>query len=735
MDKQDLQAHFQKITEALLQKRLKQAFDGLDFLLSGRFSIWQLKEKLYELQDNYKRMLRYLTEGVQDPEQEKIYNDLLRSVHHLADRTILEIKTASTWSYFYENRKSLAFYVPETTEQLLETLDDWTGKTTLTDLLEEGEEKRERLQSLEKEKEKIDSKLFYQIWLSNFWNSGEREQWTQVLNNNLYAISSQCLVISALTLNLEEIFDDKKVRLLLDACENEQEELRQRALTGLLLFLRRYDDRLYLYPEILNQLQHLAEQKRFINDVRRIILQFILSKETEKITRIMKEEIIPGMMKISPKLNNKIRLDELFGETGMDEKNPEWQNLIEESGLGNRLQEFTELQMEGADVMHSSFIHLKNFPFFQEIQNWFIPFVANSQCIEEKSFSDFVKILFESDLLCNSDKYSFYFSISQMPETYKKMMMGQFSAESSAVREMIKGELPVNSPQKIHPVARQYIQDLYRFYKLFPKHGHFEDIFEMQPEFNRIPSIARFVSDRESQTIIGEYYFQRNYFAEAAEIFGDLLREDANNETLLQKRGYCLQMLGNLNEAVADYLKAELLNAANSWTIKKLAHCYRALKQPFEALEYYRKAARLNPDNLSIQLHIGHCYLELKNYSEALKCYFKVEYLTDGKEKAWRPIAWCSFLTGKYNEAMDYYSKILESNPNAIDYLNAGHARFALGNNKEALSLYRAALNAQGDSFEKFLELFTADIPDLLHAGVKPENIPVLLDSLMYGMY
>ena len=735
MDKQDLQSYFQRIAEALQQKRLKQVFDELDFLLSDQLSNWQLKEKLYELQDNYKMMLRYLTDGVQDPEQEKIYNDLLRSVHHLVDQTILEIKTASTWSYFYENRKSLAFYVPETAEQLLETLDNWTGKTTLIDLLEEGEDKRGRLQSLEKEKEKIDAKLFYRIWLSHFWNSGEWEQWTQVLNNKLYPLSSQCLIISALTLNLEEIFDDKKARLLLDACENEQEELRQRALTGLLLFLRRYNNRLYLYPEIFNQLQHLAEQKRFINDVRRIILQFVLSKETEKITRIMKEEIIPGMMKISPKLNNKIRLDELFGETGMDEKNPEWQNLIEESGLSDRLQEFTELQMEGADVMHSSFIHLKNFPFFHEIQNWFIPFVSNSHLIEEKSFSDFVKILFESDLLCNSDKYSFYFSISQMPEAYKKMMMGQFSAESSAVREMIKEELPVNSPQKIHPVARQYIQDLYRFYKLFPKHDHFEAIFEMQPEFYRIPSISRFVSDRESRTIIGEYYFQRNYFAEAAEIFGDLLQEDANNETLLQKRGYCLQMLGNLNEAVADYLKAELLNANNSWTIKKLAHCYRALKQPLEALEYYRKAARLNPDNLSVQLHIGHCYLELKNYSEALKCYFKVEYLAGSKEKAWRPIAWCSFLTGKYNEAMDYYSKIVESNPNAIDYLNAGHVRFSLGNNKEALSLYRMALNAQGDSFEKFLELFTADIPDLLHAGVKPENIPILLDSLMYGMY
>ena len=313
--------------------------------------------------------------------------------------------------------------------------------------------------------------------------------------------------------------------------------------------------------------------------------------------------------------------------------------------------------------------------------------------------------------------------------------MEQFSANASAIKEMLQEELPDYPSDKIHPAARQYIQDLYRFYKLFFRYKDFDDVFELSPEFYRIPSIERFISDEESRTIIGEYYFQRNHFAEAIRIFDRLLQDNPNNETILQKKGYCFQMMGNLEEAVSVYLKAELLNSNHSWTIKKLAYCYRALKQPQEALEYYRKALALNPDNLSVQLHIGHCYLELKNYSEALKCYFKVEYLSNSKEKAWRPIAWCSFLTGKYEEAMDYYDKILETNPNAIDYLNAGHVRLAMGNNKEALNFYHQALRAQGDSVEKFMESFSADIPDLLQAGAKAENIPILLDCLMYGIY
>ena len=732
MNKQELKSLLKKITESLEQKRLKEVFDGVTLLLNN-LSNWQIRENLNDWQENYKRMLLYLSAGVNDPNQNKIYTDLLRSVYQLADQTIFEIKSINLWSYPYELRRSLSFYIPETTEQLIEIINDLIGKIALLELLEEGEEKKTSLQKMEEEREKIESKLFRKIWLSSHWNADEQNQWLQILNNQFYPLSSQCLIISAITLNLEELFDERKVQVLLDTCEHENEELRQRALTGLLLFLRRYDKRLYLYPNINNRLQHLAEQKNFIKDLRYIILQFILSKETEKITRIMHEEIIPGMMKISPKLNNKIRIDELFGETGFDEKNPEWQNLIEESGLSDRLQEFTELQLEGADVMLSSFIHLKNFPFFNEIHNWFMPFIAHSQILENSELSDFLKIMLKSNMLCNSDKYSFLLSVSQMSDSYKDMM-GNISADSAAIKEMLQEEMPDNPTGKIHPAARLYIQDLYRFYKLFSRRQDFEDIFETGPEFFRIPAIAQYISDRESQTIIGEYYFQRNHFNEAGEIFDQLLVENPNDETFLQKKGYCLQMLGNLEEALKYYLNAELLNLNNSWTIKKLAHCYRALKQPQEALEYYRKAATLNPDNLSIQLHIGHCFLELKNFSEALKCYFKVEYLTKNKEKAWRPIAWCSFLTGKYAEAMDYYIKIIESAPNAIDFLNAGHVKLVTGQNKEAVNLYRQALSAQGNSYEKFFEIFMADVPDLLNAGVKQDNIPILLDCLMYGI-
>jgi hypothetical protein len=76
----------------------------------------------------------------------------------------------------------------------------------------------------------------------------------------------------------------------------------------------------------------------------------------------------------------------------------------------------------------------------------------------------------------------------------------------------------------------------------------------------------------------------------------------------------------------------------------------------------------------------------------------------------------------------------LENNPNAVDYLNAGHTELALGNNKEALHLYKQSLTLPGNSLDKFTESFGVDVPDLLNVGVKAEDIPIILDSLLYDL-
>ncbi len=730
---EDIKQYIQSINSSLETGKVKEVVNMLSLLLSN-LQNWQLRERLNELEQTYKTMLNYMEEGVEDPQREKVYADLIRALYKLFDDISVQLQTQYAQGFYYDKKRVFEAQEPKPDfDRLAHSLEEVAGKQALNSVL--GENNEQGI-SLEKEKEAITKQIFDYIWLSNDCCKEEKEILSELLSNKLNPISTQCLIIAALTLNLLETFDESKIEILLESCEHENEEIRQRAIIGTLLTLRKYDQRLHLYPEINNRLGHLSEDNSFIKCVINILLQFIISKDTEKITRRINEEIIPEMMKINPILSKKIKLEDLMSDSGLDDKNPEWQNFIEEAGLNDKLQEFSELQMSGADVMHSSFAHLKTFPFFNEISNWFLPFSTDNSVFLSPSgkpeLNEMAEAIFKSSFLCNSDKYSLYLSVMQMPESIRKMMTGQFSTEATAIKELQSTELP-DSEKKAKDIANQYIRDLYRFYKLHPRKHYFEDIFEVPVEFYKVKTISGFISDEKNLQAIGEYYFSKDHYKEAADIFSKLLRIIPGNDVFFQKRAYCMQMTGQLEDALNDYLTAESLNPSNSWIIKKIASCYRILKKPENALIYYKKAVQQNPDNLSIQLNIGHCYLELKNYQEALKYYFKVEYLDSSSIKAWRPVAWCSFLAGKYQQSMDYYDKILNAKPDGLDYLNAGHVYLVTKNIKKATQLYASAVKNFG-AFSKFSDTFNSDIPDLVSAGVDKTNIPLLLDLIQYEL-
>ena len=733
MTSDNIKKQAQNIILSLEQGKLKDAFEQFSLLLSDRQD-WQVKEQLNELELTYKTMLNYVAEGVEDPLRSKVYQNLFRSSYDLSDNIMSQLQTQNAPGYFYDRKRIFKYEnVNFSLEQVTASMEEIADKQALNSLLEQ--ENEQSLQ-LKKENESVTRQIFNRIWSGDNLKKSDKQILSNLLSNQLNTLSVQCLTITALTLNLQESFDANKIELLLESCENKNEEIRQRAIVGSLLAFKKYDYRLHLYPEINNRLQYLSEDKSFISSVINILLQFILCKETEKITRKINEEIIPEMIKLNPILSKKIKLDDLMSESGMDDKNPEWQDFIEKAGLNDKLQEFSEMQMSGIDVMHSSFTFLKTYSFFNEISNWFLPFSADNAMLysspEIPELNEVAEAISKSSFLCSSDKYSLYLSVMQMPESFRKMITGQFSAESSAVEELQETELP--DPEKgAKNIANLYIRDLYRFYKLHPRRQDFRDIFEDPTEFYKVKNISGFISDKNNLQNIGEYYFGKDHYKEATDIFSQLLKIQPDNGVFFQKRAYCMQMTGQLTDALNDYLIAESINPTNSWIIKKIASCYRMLKKPEDALLYYKKAEQQNPDNLSIQLNIGHCYLELKDYQEAIKYYFKVEYLDRDAGKAWQPIAWCSFLAGKYEQALDYYEKILNNKPESLDYLNAGHVYLVTKEIKKAVKLYAQAVKGFG-SFTKFSSIFNDDIPDLLAAGVDQTKIPLLLDLIQYEL-
>ena len=707
---------YNKIIGSLDNKEFKNAFDTLHMLIinSGEY-IFQ--DKLDELQETYKNMLRYRAEGAADPMQNKIYRNLQKATYDLTEQIKLNLSTKESSLVYYSNKRNANATEASSYQELYKSLviDNETSNHTA---FEDG----------------LNS-LFMKIWLSGSIKTDEANEIRRLLSDNSLPYAVGCQIVSALALGIQGCFDKEKIILLFDAASNTNNEIKIRAYISILLSLFYYRKRIDLYSSIGSRLAIMAEDKSFEKLIRTITLRFILARETEKITRKLQTEIIPKMIKLNPNISRKIDLSEINPDQANDEMNPEWKNALDE-GLSKQLEEFSQLQQEGADVMHSTFIHLKNFPFFSKIGNWFLPFTSEHPALnkssEEKQNSA-LEMLKTAPFMCNSDKYSLYFSIMQLPTDHRDMVIGQLNGQMDDALSQNKEELMANTDDT-ETIIGQYIQDLYRFYKLHSARRDFDDMFKFTLDFHNISIIKPYLANEESLTIIAEYYLRKEYYEDALTLYTHINNNYRQNPELFQKIGYCKQMNGNIEEALEGYLRAELSSPNSKWLLRRIANCYRTLKQPNKALEFYIRYDKLQPDNLSIMTNIGHCLLEMKDYQEALKYYYKVDYLDSDSHKIWRPIAWCSFLAGKYDHARNYYSKILKEKPSAQDYLNAGHTEWVLQNLKGALEYYRQAVVAESNNYNKFLKQFSQDKPDLIQAGIEEDEIPLMLDQLQYSL-
>ena len=78
---------------------------------------------------------------------------------------------------------------------------------------------------------------------------------------------------------------------------------------------------------------------------------------------------------------------------------------------------------------------------------------------------------------------------------------------------------------------------------------------------------------------------------------------------------------------------------------------------------------------------------------------------------------------------MKYYEKIIAHKPLAIDYMNAGHVAWVMGDIQKAAAFYGKAITVCGNR-EQFLDMFHKDKGSLLKQGIREEDMPLMLDLI-----
>lgn len=727
----------EEIIKLLNKNRLKEALAQM-ISFAAPTSDWKLKNDIEALWTAYDLMLQYTLKGMNDPNKGELYKKMIRTAFELTDRIYIATQATKEYGMYYDTMRTHVVAPPHSFAELQLLLEAYTEDMGTAPLLYTNVEKRnEEMDAMRKSHTVAIDELFDKIWVSINWSEAEAAEARTLFNSLLIQINDLSIMVSAVTLSLLHVFDIRKFMFLLNAYNHPDPMINQRAIVGIALSCYYHDERILLYPDAASCMKELNEDSDFIKNLYDVQIQLLQSaRETRKIDKKMREEIIPEMMK-NPKLRNP-RLGTDDPEDAEDQ-NPEWEEWIDNSGIGDKLRELGELQMSGADVYMSTFSQLKSFPFFRKIPHWFYPFDPQHPEIAHLSISPneqdmtILSMLMGSEVFCNSDKYSFCFTLKQMPEEQRQLMKLQLGSQIE-VTEELKERFKEMAHQKVRAefVSRQYIQDLYRFFKLWIRRYEMHDIFEDSLDLWNRQTTLNALKHKDYINKLADYLIAHDDLDEACKLY-DYSIETYNqkNAELWQKAGYIYQRIGSYERAIDYYLQADLLLPDNAWNNRHLAQCYRKEEDYEKAIEYYKKVEQVQPDNLYLAQQIGLCLMELKRYDEALAYFFKVDYLDKKPQNARRAIGWCYFITGKHQEAKKYYDLLIaEPKPTMEDWMNAGHVYYILGEVQKSIEYYRKAQELCG-SHSEFVRLYIIDKWDLLRQGINEADLYILPDELI----
>lgn len=693
---------------------------------------WQVKSLLQQTKETYNFLLQYALDGVDDPHRTEMLAEISLNIINAVDNMIRRHESISNPSLYFSTLRTLESDVSKSINSVFEDYDKLKAKLNAASFTINKEDGQSSIQ-LKKETERAEQEIFNAIWTKHPLSADDIKTISKRLENSTDNPSLSRLIIGALMLGGIQCRDENRALLLANLYKESSQPIDIMALVALLLLLVEWKDT-PLSRKTQLQIEALSDIDGFDSDIRLCFTQFLRARDSARIARKLDEEFIPTMMKLRPEIEKLRDMQELadISEPG---ENPEWEEMLHNSGIEDQLKQLNDMRLEGADVMMGTFSHLKHFTFFNNVANWFRQFDASISDISDIVADNtmLAEIVNHAIGLCDSDKYSLIFALNSAPHDAREMLISQLQGQDIDFSELAAQN---SQPEARDEVANAFVQDLNRFYKFFRRKNEFKNPLLLAVNLLDIPIIAQHIQSASVLSLAAEFYLKRGYYDDALQAFTLLDGIDNTvSASLYQKMGYCYEHTGDINNAINYYERADLIDGRNTWTLRRLATSYKNGGRPKQALETFNRLAELSkPDDSDLTLNIAHCMMETGDYKGAINNYYKVEYLNPGTTSTHRAMAWCSFLAGDYQRSAEYYQKILGNKPTSTDYLNRGHLALAMHEYRNAVAFYTQALQLGKWNIETLREKITADKKVLEEISVNQEYINLILDKINFDL-
>lgn len=686
---------YKRTINKLDERHLGEALELLQEL-ANVLGDWKLLDEVADVNSAYGLLLYYMEQGNNDPAREQQHTNFIATCYNIAE------KAAQTERALVTGTSARMRSISE----ILKDMENLELKNITSEPCEEDANKHVELYT----------ELFNASYDSFLWNDEAAAQAQEVIDSALIAENDKILMTSGLFINCLQAFDARKIIFFADNYSTATSSmLRIRMLVAVAFTLYTYRKRLFAYPVITSKLKDLCNNPRFTTDMQNLQKLIIESLSTHEVDRKMREEIIPAMLKSHNFNPEKFGIDSL---EEISESNPEWKNFEQQVG------KLAELEAAGADIYYSTFSTLKRYPFFNNAANWLYPFEENHpgipKQIRKTGLKGIANALLKSNVLCDSDKYSFCMLTTQMTDVQVNMIISQLP-------EM--GGYDTAIAQTSESTCRNYLRNLFRFFYLYSGKSKPANPFETDMSLLDCNELAEAFKDKTEINKISAYAIKKGKYDMAISFL--LLSETKGfaDSEVYQELGFCYQKKKSYFDAIAAYEKANALSGDSKWTLQHLAQTNRIVGNYKDALNYYRLLETAKGEDAKIAFRCGECLVHLESYDDAMHEFFKAEYLNPDMTAATRAIAWCSILTDDIKQARKYYDKLLLKEEQGEDLLNAGHAAWIDGDTKAAVELYSRAYAEL--KREEFLKRMQSDKEILKTHGISNYDITFMSDIVI----
>lgn len=719
-----------KVSLLIHTGRLHEAF-GRMRSFAEQAGAFDMTERIRRLEDDYASMLKYFALSAADPSRDRIYDELVAQMRLITDSMMRTQLMRENPTLYYNTARSLSVRNGLTLASLLEACRAEERRLDMDFDSITDPRRRQRAEALAAD-------VFNYLWTVFPLSQADADALTDAFSGRAgIDAGAQALMVSGLTLGLMEFYDARRMELLLTVytLDTVDDDTRLRALVGFMLAMFRYRRR-PLPASVGVILDAAKELPGWAADFKLAVIELIRTRDTERVSKRLNEDIFPSIMKIAPGLQEKIGSGDLSMDELANGENPDWEDMLRRDGVLDKIKEISELQAEGSDIFMGAFSRLKQFRFFSDISNWFLPFSArHSDVAEVDGLEGQLGSLLEAmPVLCDSDKYSVILSISQMPEAQRKMARETFDMQTQQAREAMS-EIEKASPETLRKnIVNKYVQNLYRFYTLFRRKNEFFNPFAHTVNLMDIDVLAEGFNDEETLTLVAEFCFKLKLWDEAARMFDRLDHVSMPDAGRSQKLGFCHESAGRYDEAISHYEEAELLDGGNSaWTLRRLAATLRRNGNPARAVGYYKRLEELLPDDYQVALNHGYALTESEDFAGAEQLFHKALYLRPDSVYALRGMAWTQFVNRHYAEAEATYAKIFRQVASRQDCVNAGYVALALGKTADALQQFSNALAIASEQPDSLDGWFAADARWLQRAGISQRDLTLVTEAIRYA--